>query len=163
MTTTARALAALNPSIAAAIQIGQQGGFLRARRDRPPGWRPWSACRFDILPFCSGDDTKDHVIRTPGSGYRPHDRDQGDRNRSRPMTLLAARGRRVRRSASMGKKDTSEKAFSVRTALVLLLALVVAVAAGLLFHTAVAEVGLSVLTGGAAFASAWRFFDGIIG
>ncbi len=52
--------------------------------------------------------------------------------------------------------------FTVRTALVMFMALVVAIVAGALFYTAVHAIGLAVLTGGAAFASAWRFFDWLI-
>ncbi|MBN6034203.1 hypothetical protein [Amycolatopsis sp. 195334CR] len=52
--------------------------------------------------------------------------------------------------------------FAVRTALVMFMALVVAGVAGGLFYTEVQSAGLAVLTGGATFASAWRFFDWLI-
>lgn len=54
------------------------------------------------------------------------------------------------------------KHFSVRTALVLLLALLCAVAAGWLFFTGTHSASLAVLTGGAAFGGAWTFFDHVI-
>jgi hypothetical protein len=61
------------------------------------------------------------------------------------------------------KTPVPVKPFTVRTALVTVLALIVAIAAVFLFFSAVHSVGLAVLTGGTAFAGAWRFFDRMIG
>jgi hypothetical protein len=58
--------------------------------------------------------------------------------------------------------SSPSKPFTVRDALVLLLALITAVAAGWLFYAATRSVPLAILTGGAAFAAAWKFFDSLI-
>jgi hypothetical protein len=58
--------------------------------------------------------------------------------------------------------STPSKPFSVRDALVLLISIITGVAAGFLFHAGTHSVPLAILTGGAAFAAAWKFFDSLI-
>jgi hypothetical protein len=51
---------------------------------------------------------------------------------------------------------------TLRDALVILLSLLVGVAGGYLFYLGTHSVPLAILTGGAAFAAAWRFFNAFI-
>jgi hypothetical protein len=55
-----------------------------------------------------------------------------------------------------------DKHVSVRTAILLLFSLAIAVGAGLLLYAATQSVPLAVLTGGTAFAGGWAFLDRII-
>lgn len=63
---------------------------------------------------------------------------------------------------TMCANDPDPKHFSVRTALVLLVALLAAVAAGYLFFAGTASVPLAILTGFASFAGTWTFVDRLI-
>jgi hypothetical protein len=54
------------------------------------------------------------------------------------------------------------KHFSVRTSVVLLIALLASIAAGYLFFAGTASVPLAVLTGFASFAGTWTFVDRLI-
>ena len=57
---------------------------------------------------------------------------------------------------------SKSKPLTTRYALILLLALVTAVAAGFLLYLAVCSVALSVLTAGGTFVASWRFYDDIV-
>ncbi|GAA0214199.1 hypothetical protein GCM10010492_10020 [Saccharothrix mutabilis subsp. mutabilis] len=63
----------------------------------------------------------------------------------------------------MCDNDREKPHFSVRTALVLLLSLLTALAAGWLFHAGMHSLPMAFLTGGGAFAGAWFFWDRLIG
>jgi hypothetical protein len=58
--------------------------------------------------------------------------------------------------------NNPDKHVSVRTAIVLLFALVIAVGAGLLLYAATLSIPLAILTGGTAFVGTWAFLDRII-
>jgi len=58
--------------------------------------------------------------------------------------------------------STSPKPLTPRSALILLLALITAIATGSLLYQAIQLTALSIITGGAAFAASWRFYDEII-
>lgn len=54
------------------------------------------------------------------------------------------------------------KPLTIRDTLILLLALITAVTAGVLVYLAVRSVALAILTGGGTFAASWRFYDDMI-
>jgi len=59
-------------------------------------------------------------------------------------------------------KHEPTKPVSLRLALITLLAAITAVAGGSLLYAGLHSIALAILSGGAAFAGAWRFYDEII-